>query len=367
MGIGSSTTMRDQQQQRQTPPRPSPTTTTTTTTTDSPLRITREYRDFGAPTFTPRGGSMNRTFDARSPTAGATSNRPPGQRLELPPAVRARIEANRLARGASAAGAGRTLRSGSGGRGGGRGGFRPAGGPRQRRPEANDLEDGEHEDPAEIKAKVDAHMAPPPREWLDHVPEELSLEDLRLDWPSVPTGPVGMVTGVEEKLRWMARRMQHGYDSPHELAYRLHKGGLVQFESEEEKVEVLKLAQALEEKKASELSERTGEEVETKPAGFSTVNKKTEDTDVLSNMYIKGIYPTVADDEYTRNYPFLKEVVRVLGNNETYGGREGDMAVKTIQKFLKRPRRVYADRKGQGSGAGTVTGAQAESPAQAPA
>jgi hypothetical protein len=315
MGIGSSTTMRDQQQ--------GTTKFTTSDTTDTPLKITRQYKDYGSTSFT--GG--NRNFDARS--LGAPG--PPGQRLELSPAIRARIEANRRSRGAAAAGAGRMLRAG------GRGGLSRApgrgDGRMRRRRENMDRDDNDGEDLAEIDAKVEAHMAPPPREWVDHTPEDLSLEDLRVDWPTVPTGEVGMVTGVEEKLRWMARRMQHGYDTPQELAQRLRHGKLVHFESEEEKNEVLKVAGAL---TAERVKQREDKDITPTDARFVSVRK--EDRARLSDDLIKGSYPPIEGVKGGRQgkqtHAFLDEVVRILGNNETYNARDRGQLYYTIQKLL---------------------------------
>ncbi len=341
IGIGSRTTMRDQQQK--------PTKFTTTDATGTRVRITREYKDFPAPRSTPthgRGGYGN--LDARS--LGAS--RPPGQRLELSPAARARIQANARSRGAAAAGAGRLLRFGGRGegRGGGAGG---RGGNRARRRSEQDVDAENDEDLAEIEANVEAHMAPPPREWVDHTPEDLSLEDLRVDWPTIPTGKVGMATGVEEKLRWMARKMQHGYDPPQELAHRLHKGhGLVHFESADEKEEVLKIAQQLADKSASNRTERTGEEALPKVVNFASISQK--ERAVLRAELIQGTYPPLeavkrsGEKEKGRKNPaFLDEVVRILGNNETYHEREKGQLYETIQKLLPAQRRA-----GAGPGAG---------------
>ncbi len=273
MGLGSSTVMRDQQRKF-----------VTTDATDPPLKITRQYRDFAPPSGPPRN------FDARS----LGTSRPKGPRLELSPAVRARIEANRRSRGAAAAGAGRMLRA-TGGRGRGGGGRGGRGGGRgdriRRRRENMNVEDGgDGEDMAEADAKIEAHLGPPPREWVDHVPEELSLDDLRVDWPSIPTGKTGMVTGVEEKLRWAARRIQHGYETPQELAERLRRGQeLVHFESEQEKVQVLELARGLAEKAADRITEQTGEMAKPKDSSFQGIREK--DRAVLAREFIRGEYP----------------------------------------------------------------------------
>lgn len=213
--------------------------------------------------------------------------------------------------------------------------------PRPRRENAGSEDEGTAEEIAEGNAKLEAHFAPPPRKWVDHVPEDLSLEDLRVDWPTIPTGSVGMVTGIEEKLRWMARRMQHGYDTPQQLAQRLHKGKeLVHFESAEEKEEVLKIARGLAERAASRTTERTGTEVQPKDNSFEPIREK--DRAVLSEELIKGVYPPIEavkaakKAEGGKQTPaFLNEVVRMLGNNETYHAKEKEQLCFTIQKLLK--------------------------------
>ena len=198
------------------------------------------------------------------------------------------------------------------------------------------------EETAEVEAKVEAHLAPPPRKWVDHIPEDLSLEDLRVDWPTIPTGRVGLVTGIEEKLRWMARRMQHDYESPLHLAQKLHRGKeLVHFESAEEKEEVLRIARELAERAASRVTERTGSQVTPKDNSFEPIREA--DRAVLSEELIKGVYPAVTVESMEKKKPgFLNEVVRVLGNNETYHARETGQLCLTIQKLLKPARRRAA-------------------------
>jgi hypothetical protein len=326
----------------------------TSNPTETSIKITRTYQDFPAPSSASRGARTGK-IDARS--LGAST--PQGQRLGLTPAMRARIEANRRNAGAAAADAGRFLRAtggqgvgqeaGGGGRGGGRGG---RGGGR-RRPSR-----GEHllrlseklrservssaDEIADANAKIQAHLGPPPRQWVDHVPEDLSLDDLRQDWPTIPTGNLGIIRGVEEKLRWMARRMQHGYDTPQELAIRLHKGKeLVHFESAAEKEQVLTIAKELADKAAARTTERTGQVVEPKDHSFEPI--RASDRAVLSADLIKGIYPPIQPvrEDGPGKAPqkkmpaFLNEVRRMLGNNETYQAREMEKLCFTIQKLVK--------------------------------
>ncbi len=331
----------------------------TDSATNTPLKITRLYRDFAPPGSSSgvsrRGGSGN--LDARS----LGTSRLQGPRLELAPAVRARIEANRRSRGAAAAGAGRMLRATGGrGRGGGDGGDGrrggreggAGGGRNQRRRENVDFEaEGDSAASREADAKIEAHFGPPPREWVDHVPEELSLADLRVDWPSIPTGKIGMVTGLEEKLRWAARRMQHGYESPHELAERLHRGQeLVHFESEQEKEQTLEIARGLAQRAADQRTERTGLEVKPTHSSFAPIRDK--DRVLLARDFIRGEYPPIeagvemrkgkgeAKEAGRGKTPaFLTDVVRMLANNETYHAKEKEQLVSTIQGLLSTTQR----------------------------
>ncbi len=323
---------------------------------ETPLKITRFYQDFAPPSSSPgssRGGGSSGNFDARS----LGTSRPQGPRLELAPAVRARIEANRRSRGAAAAGAGAMLRA-TGGRGrggGGRGGRGGERGDRSRR-RREDADFDREEDSAasrEADAKIEAHLGPPPREWVDHVPEELSLADLRVDWPSIPTGKIGMVTGVEEQLRWAARRMPHGYESPHELAERLHRGQeLVHFESEQEKEQTLAIARGLAQRAADRITERKG--LDTAPTDSSFVSIRHSDRVALARDFVRGDYPPIESkgevetrkpkgegEQPARRKPpaFLADVVRMLANNETYHAREKDQLLSTIHGLLSTPQR----------------------------
>jgi hypothetical protein len=324
MGIGYRTAMRNRRQ--------ATSKSTTTDATETPIKITRHYQDFPAPVSTSRRSNSG-NIDARS--LGAS--RPQGQRLGLSAAVKARLNANRRDRGAAAATAGTFLRNAGRGGVGARG---PTGNRFNRGRRAEDLkhEDDEREEMKQALAKLQERMAPPPRQWLDHTPEDLSLEDLRVDWPNIPTGDVGMVEEVRSKLRWMSRKMQHGYDAPQELALRMHRGEMVHFESEAEREEVLKLARELAEKKAGMLTERRGEVVEPEDSTFQSLGDG--DRRALSEELIKGIYPQVAPPgdngkgKEKHSPAFLGEVVRMLGNNETYHAREQGQLVETIQRLL---------------------------------
>ncbi len=300
--------------------------------TDTPLPIRRTYMDFPAPaSSSPRLGSGSTSFDARSFAAP----RPQGQRLEMSPEMRERIQARASQRGAAAARAGALLRA-TGGRGRGRGlGGHRAGGrgdPRLRtRSNESGDEDGESEDPDQLAQMVFDRQGLPPREWVDHTPEDLSLDDLRVDWPSIPTGQVGMVESVREKLRWMSRRMQHSYNTPEELAKRMQKGKMVHFESAKEKEQVLKVLKADAEKRAELQTEDEGFEKKAKRFGFEAIGEK--DRNILSKQLIQGVYPPIQGPK-PHHYQFLNDVTRLLGNNETYAEAEKRQLIGTIQKLL---------------------------------
>lgn len=301
----------------------------TSDATDGPLRIRREHRDFPPPSSTPpRATGGYGILDVRS--LGAS--RPQGPRLQLSAADKARIAAKRRSRGAAAATAGDVLRAGGRGLGArGRGGDKRG---RGRRAESKNSEDDEGDDMGPAEALARAGLAPRPREWIDHTPEDLSLDDLRVDWPSIVTGDVGMVESVREKLRWMSRRMQHGYDTPQELAERLHEWEMVHFESAEEKEQVLKAARESVKRTPSWVSKRPGLNRRAKDATFQSVGER--DRTVLSDEFIKGHYPPIAGDR-KQSHRFLDEVVRILGTNETYHAREKGQLLETIQKLLPQP------------------------------
>ncbi|ERF71026.1 hypothetical protein EPUS_03306 [Endocarpon pusillum Z07020] len=320
MGLGSSSVVHNQQQNL---PK-----FITADAVDTPVRITRQYRDFAPPSSS---GPSPAATAAWTPAPSAPLNRRVLGSNSVPP----------CARGGGAGGAGRMLRA-TGGRG--RGGRDRT---RRRRDNNADMEEGgDSEHLKDAAAKIEAHLGPPPREWVDHVPEELSLEDLRVDWPSIPTGRTGMIMGVEEKLRWAARRIPHDYETPEDLAERLHRGQeLVHFESAQEKEQVLQIARGLAERTADRITERTGKEVTPKESSFEGIREK--DRVVLAREFVRGEYPpleagwkdmqtqTQKGKEGGRKRPaFLGDVMRILGNNETYHAKEQEQLMSTIQGLL---------------------------------
>lgn len=317
--------------------------------TDSPIRITREYGPPLPRRSLPSGNmgskTNNNVINAR--TLGAAH--PQGQRLELSPEVKARIAAARRKRGLAASQSVGMLRRTSG--------MGPttqqreqAAGSRSRRRRGNrgflENDDADRLDEASGPAVSFSPWEEPPRQTHDHVPENLKLEDLHIDWPTVPSGKIGMVETVSSKLRWMARRMQHGYDTPHELAQRMHRGEMVQFQSDKEKQEVLKLAKELAEKRADRLLERKGEQVSIRDPSFKAVAEG--DRDFLANEFVKGIYSPTAESpankkENTKKqsgsnqqHSLLSHVDSILANNHTYRRRDREQLLSTIGQVFKR-------------------------------
>ena len=146
-------------------------------------------------------------------------------------------------------------------------------------------------------------------------PVELTIEDLRKDWPATPMSSIGMTETVAEKTRWLARRFPHGYNTHHELANRLHKGEMVHFESMEEKDEVVRVAQELAKERADKLSKRTNTTQgvrEPDPMEFVEISK--DDKAKLESTMVKGEYPPLQP----QRLPFLDSVVRTLRNNGSY-------------------------------------------------
>lgn len=351
--------MRDQLPDTSNTPTPTPDTNTTGPT------IRRTYVDFPAPSSPRQSPSPRQRSDSsgsgsssRPPLDSRTANaaRPRGQRLVMSAEMRAKIQARAAQRGATAAMAGNILRA-TGGQGRGpdgraRGGEDPRfrRGRRTREDDEQEDDDGGSSDP-EAQAKLAYEMQSlPPRQWLDYTPENLSVEDLRLDWPTIPTGPVGMVEGVTARLRWLSRRMQHGYDTPQELARRMQRGQMVHFENEQEKQDTLRLVKASAVKAAERRTEKKGRLHLPSRYGFQSLQPR--DRARLADDLIRGVYPAVEAGATATGAvegsgpgpggppPFLRDVVRTLANNGSYAVRDKKMLLGTIHRLLPARRKM---------------------------
>ncbi|KAJ9497192.1 hypothetical protein H2202_007348 [Exophiala xenobiotica] len=172
---------------------------------------------------------------------------------------------------------------------------------------------------------------PNPTEEIIHKPgQEMSIESLRADWPNTPLSATGLTETVQQRIEWLAHRIPHGYQTPQQLAERYVKGYFTRFESEEEKQEVLRLAEEMAQKRADEITERKNVEVKPRDMSFADVVSRQAERQGLADTYVRGKYAEVQKQKM----PFLDHVVENLNNNVTYRGPETDQFMQTVQKLM---------------------------------
>ncbi|KAK5277432.1 hypothetical protein LTR40_010401, partial [Exophiala xenobiotica] len=118
--------------------------------------------------------------------------------------------------------------------------------------------------------------------------------------------------------------------TPQQLAERYVKGYFTRFESEEEKKEVLRLAEEMAQKHADEITERKNVEVKPRDMSFADVVSRQAERQGLADTYVRGKYAEVQKQKM----PFLDHVVENLNNNVTYRGPETDQFMQTVQKLM---------------------------------
>merc|ERR1711939_1210896 len=195
----------------------------------------------------------------------------------------------------------------------------------------------EDEDELDIEEKVGHYIntvidpPPNPTEEIIHKPgQDMSIESLRADWPNTPLSATGLTETVQQRIEWLAHRLPHGYQTPQQLAERYVKGYFTRFESEEEKKEVLRLAEEMAQKRADEITERKNVEVKPRDMSFDDVVSRQAERQGLADTYVRGKYAEVQKQKM----PFLDHVVENLNNNVTYKGPETDQFMQTVQKLM---------------------------------
>jgi hypothetical protein len=197
-------------------------------------------------------------------------------------------------------------------------------------------EDKESEQDAEfedIELQADDYVAKcvdrpvNPTEPIEHVPgENMTIEELRKDWPNIPLSTTGLTESVQQRIESLAHRLPHGYQTPMQLVERYRKGKLTRFESEEEKETVLKLAAEVSQQKADQITEKKGTEVQAKDMAFDDLSSRSGERNALTDAYVKGTYPTLEKQKM----PFLDQITRNLRNNDTYNAMQSEEFMKAI-------------------------------------
>ncbi|EXJ67348.1 uncharacterized protein A1O5_09361 [Cladophialophora psammophila CBS 110553] len=187
--------------------------------------------------------------------------------------------------------------------------------------------------PSRVEHYINTIVDPPvnPTTELPHVPgQDLSVSELRKDWPNTPLSNSGLVESVQQRIEWLAHRIPHGYQTPGQLAEWYTKGYFTRFESESEKEEVLKLAQEMARAEADKETEKTNVEVQPKDMEFDDVVTRAAERKGLADTYVRGVYPDVKKQKM----PFLDQIVRNLNNNATFPHGKTEQFMQTVQKVI---------------------------------
>ena len=309
----------------------SPPTPSNTVVADQPLRISRESQ---YPPSTTGGADqpvrISRELVAGSPFSSSQGQRQTGivdaRRAAAPPDGQRLLRRSFEPRNGSPQSAGGRSSSfrGRGSLGRLRGGRSSQ--PRRRRRESDLTDDDGDEDPLDLEERMNGPK--PERKPVPYQPEAITMEDLRLDWPTTAIDGTGLAESAQQKLKCLAKRIPHGHHNPHDLAERFHKGEMVHFVSEEERKEVLAIAAELAKSRADMLTERKGEPVVPEDMSFSDLGG--EEKMKMGLKMVKGEYPALQ----SQKLPFLNHVTTLLRNNGTYHELETSKFMEKIQSLL---------------------------------
>ena len=215
----------------------------------------------------------------------------------------------------------------------------PAPDKRRRKVANTDFDAGEDEAAEAAADEFTAkYVNPPmnPTEPSPYNPQNLTLDDLRADWPNTALSTAGIAESVVQKVEYLARRLPHGYMTPEYIAERYLKGNLVRFETEAEKQEVLKIAAEKSAQTKRETDEGTlhKHRKPTYPAvadpSFESMASKSGDKSYLIDTNVKGDYGVVSK----QRYPFMQNVAQALYNNDSYGPVQSQKLLDRIQSLI---------------------------------
>lgn len=184
---------------------------------------------------------------------------------------------------------------------------------------------------AEMHIKTVADAPANPTEEIVHVPgQDMSIDELRADWPNTPLSATGLTESVQQRIEWLAHRIPHGYETTGQLAERYYKGYFTRFESEQEKDEVLARAAEMARARADQITERKHVEVEPIDMSFEDVVSRPGERHGLADKFVQGKYPELEKQKM----PFLDQIARNLNNNATYKGGETEQFMQAVQKLM---------------------------------
>lgn len=243
--------------------------------------------------------------------------------------------------------------------GGQRSGARPAPGqqkgPDKRRRRAVHRADGEQGADDGLDERIEENIAKyidrpeNPTEPITYAPNQMSLDELKVDWPNTPLTSAGLTESIVQKLRWLAKRLPHGYRSPQQLAQDLLAKKFVAFESEAEKQEVIKVAKELSAEFEQAIAEGTKKHSDVynfhtasqKKGNFVSVNDQEGDNKYLIESNIQGSYA----QPQKQPYPFMQNAARMLFNNGSYGPESSQKLLARVGALI--PQRGAAAQQAQ--------------------
>ena len=159
------------------------------------------------------------------------------------------------------------------------------------------------------------------------------IEKLRTDWPNFPTSAMGMTETVDGKLRWLARRNGETHQHAEDLAERLRKGELVQFDSAEQQSTAIELAKAMNAKDAALKSEKEGEVVTAEPVEFESLGedeRKRMVGEMLAGKYDGGL----RSQKNPAASGLMTEILHNLARNESWTPQKREKFVQSMSRLV---------------------------------
>ncbi|MCJ1484728.1 hypothetical protein MMC06_004901 [Schaereria dolodes] len=164
---------------------------------------------------------------------------------------------------------------------------------------------------------------------IEYEPCEVSFEALTGSGPALAVGQWGMREVFEERLnRLSPASSEDDGIRRHEMAKELSRGGFVRFRDDEEKNDIIALAQATAERGAK-LSEAKGEIVKTTNTDFEPLDEN-ERAQMVADM-LKGDYQLT---NHGAKEGVLQGLLRNIGRNETYYPKDSNSLAAKVKSML---------------------------------
>ncbi|GAB7363543.1 hypothetical protein MBLNU230_g3810t1 [Neophaeotheca triangularis] len=142
---------------------------------------------------------------------------------------------------------------------------------------------------------------------------------------------------VEDRIRIIAEPTQDGFRHPPYLAQKLLNGGLIRFESHEEKDAVIAAAREIAERRGRIIAKRKGEDEPLEPINFDFAPLPEAVREATVDKMVKGKYDEEGllsgKSKYPKQ-PVLDGIARMTLKNGTYLSDDGERFLKKVQSLL---------------------------------